>query len=92
MDGAVADDVNAHGMATLCRREDQFAHALGRNRQTTPVAREARIGVGLGEIRRMLARHAIKELFKARRREQRIVRVAGLQLLQARLVIQQRGE
>ena len=40
----------------------------------------------------MLARHAVEELFKARRREQRIVRVAGLELFQARLVIQQRGK
>ena len=40
----------------------------------------------------MLARHAVEELFKAWRREQRIVRVAGLEFFQARLVIQQRGK
>ena len=92
MDGTVADDVDAHGVTTLRGSEDQLAHTLGRNRQTALVAREARIGIGLGEIRRMLARHAVEELFKAWRREQRVVRVAGLQLFQARLVIQQRGE
>lgn len=40
----------------------------------------------------MLARHAVEELFKAWRREQRVVRVAGLEFFQARLVIQQRGK
>ena len=40
----------------------------------------------------MFARHAVEELLKAWRREQRVVRVADMQLFKARLVIQQRGE
>ena len=92
MDGSVADNVDAHGVAALGCRQNQLAHALGGNRQTTLVAREARVGIGLSEVCGMLARHAVEELLKARRREQRIVCVAGLKLFQARLVIQQRGE
>ena len=92
MDSTVADNVDAHGVATLGCRQNQFAHALDRNRQTAPVTREARIGIRLGEICRVCTRHAIEELFKAWRREQRVVRVAGLEFFQARLVIQQRGE
>ena len=92
MDGTVADDVDAHGVTALRGRQNQLAHALGGNRQTALVAREARIGIGLGEICRVFARHAVEELLKTRRREQRVVRIAGLQLFQARLVIQQRGE
>ena len=79
-------------MAALRSRQNQLTHALGRNCQTALVAREARIGIGLGEICRVFARHAVEELLKAWRREQRIVRVAGLKFFQARLVIQQRGE
>ena len=79
-------------MAALGCRQDQLAHALDGNRQTALVAREARVGIGIGEVCGVLARHAIEELLKARRREQRIVCVAGLKFFQARLVIQQRGE
>ena len=32
MDGAIADDVDAHGMAALGCRQNQLAHALGGNR------------------------------------------------------------
>ena len=92
MNRTVADNVNAHGVATLGCRQNQLAHALDRNRQTAPVTREARIGIRLGEICRVFARHAIEELLKTRRREQRVVRVAGLEFFQARLVIQQCGE
>ena len=92
MDGTVADDVDTHGVAALRSRQNQLTHALGRNCQTALIAREARIGIGLGEIRRVFARHAVEELLKTRRREQRVVRIASLQLFQARLVIQQRGK
>ena len=92
MDGTVADDVNTHSVATLRSRQNQLTHAFSRDRQTALVAREARVGIGLGEIGRVFARHAVEKLLKTRRREQRVVRVAGLQLFQARLVIQQRGE
>ena len=79
MNRTVTNDVDAHGVTALRGRQNQFAHALSRNRQTALVAREARIGIGLGEICRVFARHAIEELLKTRRREQRVVRVAGLQ-------------
>lgn len=46
MDGAVADNVDAHGVAALGCRQDQLAHALDGNRQTALVAREARVGIG----------------------------------------------
>lgn len=92
MDGTVADDVNTHSVAALRGRQNQLAHALGRNRQATLIAREARVGIGLGEIGRVFARHAVEELLKAWRRKQRVVRVTYLQLFQARLVIQQRGK
>ena len=78
MDGTVADDVDTHSVAALRGRQNQLTHALGRNCQTALVAREARIGIGLGEICRVFARHAVEELLKAWRREQRVVRVAGL--------------
>ena len=92
MDGAIADNVDAHGVAALGCRQNQFAHALDRNRQTAPVTREARIGIRLGEICRVCTRHAVEELFKAWRREQRVVRVAGLEFFQARLIVEQRGK
>ena len=92
MDGTVADNVDAHGMVTLGCRQNQLAHTLDRDRQAALVAREARVGIGLSEVCGMLARHAVEELFKAWRREQRVVRVAGLEFFQARLVIQQRGK
>ena len=79
MDGAVADNVDAHGVAALGCRQDQLAHALDGNRQATLIAREARVGIGIGEIGRVFARDAVEELLKTRRREQRVVRVAGLQ-------------
>ena len=79
MNRTVTNDVDAHGVASLRGRQNQLAHALSRDRQTALVAREARIGIGLGEICRVFARHAIEELLKTRRREQRVVRVAGLQ-------------
>jgi len=69
MDGTVTDNVDAHGVTALCSRQNQFAHALSRDRQTALVAREARIGIGLSEVCGMLARHAVEELFKAWRRE-----------------------
>ena len=72
--------VDAHGVTTLRGRQNQFAHALSRDRQTALVAREARIGIGLGEICRVFARHAVEELLKTRRRKQRVVRVTYLQL------------
>ena len=71
--------MDAHGVTALRSRQNQFAHALSRDRQTALVAREARVGIGLGEIGRVFARDAVEELLKTRRREQRIVRVAGLQ-------------
>ena len=80
MDGTVADNVDAHGVAALGGRQNQLAHALDRNRQATLVAREARIGIGLGEICRVFTRHAIEELLKTRRRKQRVVRVTYLEL------------
>ena len=80
MNRTVADNVDAHGAAALRSRQNQLAHALGGNRQTALVAREARIGIGLGEICRMFARHTVKELLKARRRKQCVVRVTCLQL------------
>ena len=83
MNGAVADNVDAHGVPTLGCRQNQLAHALDGNRQTTLVARKARVGIGLSEVCGMLARHAVEELFKAWRREQRVVRVAGLEFFQA---------
>ena len=92
MNRTVADDVDTHSVAALRSRQNQLTHALGRNCQTALVAREARTGIGLGEICRVFARHAVEELLKARCREQHIVRVTCLQLFQARLVIQQRGE
>ena len=92
MNRTVADDVDAHSVAALRGSEDQLAHTLGRNRQATLIAREARVGIGLGEICRVFARHTVEKLFKAWRREQRVVCVAGLEFFQARLVIQQRGE
>ena len=79
MNGTVADNVDAHGVAALGCRQNQLAHALDRNRQATLVAREARVGIGLSEVCGMLARHAVEELFKAWRREKRVVRVAGLE-------------
>ena len=79
MNRTVADDVDTHSVAALRSRQNQLTHALGRNRQATLIAREARIGIGLGEICRVLARDAVEELLKTRRREQRVVRVAGLQ-------------
>ena len=36
MDGTVADNVDAHGVATLGCRQNQLAHALDRNRQDGP--------------------------------------------------------
>ena len=92
MDGTVADNVDAHGVAALGCRQNQLAHALDRNRQAPLVTREARVGIGLSEVCGMLARHAVEKLFKAWRREKRVVRVAGLEFFQARLVIQQRGK
>ena len=92
MNRTVADDVDTHSVAALRSRQNQLTHALGRNCQTALVAREARIGIGLGEICRVFARHAVEELLKARCREQRVVRVAGLEFFQARLVIQQCGK
>ena len=92
MNRTVADNVDANGVTALRGSEDQLAHTLDRNRQATLIAREARVGIGLGEIGRVFARHAVEELLKAWRREQRVVRVADMQLFQARLVIQQRGE
>ena len=79
MDGTVADNVDAHGVATLGCRQNQLAHALDGDRQTALVAREARVGIGLGEICRVFARDAVEELLKTRRRKQRVVRVADLQ-------------
>lgn len=35
MDGTVADNVDAHGVAALGCRQNQLAHALDRNRQAT---------------------------------------------------------
>ena len=46
MNRTVTDDVNAHSVTALRGRQNQFAHALSGNRQTAPVAREARIGIG----------------------------------------------
>ena len=80
MDGTVADDVNTHSVATLRSRQNQLTHALGRNCQTAFIEREARIGIGLGEICRVFTRHAIEELLKTRRRKQRVVRVTYLEL------------
>ena len=72
--------MDAHGVATLGCRQNQLAHALGRDRQTALVAREARIGIGLSEICRVFARHAVEELLKTWRRKQRVVRVTYLEL------------
>ena len=80
MNRTVTNDVDAHGVTALRGRQNQFAHALSRNRQTALVAREARIGIGLGEICRVFARHAIEELLKTWRRKQRVVRVTYLEL------------
>ena len=80
MNRTVTDDVDAHGVTTLRGRQNQFAHALSRDRQTALVAREARIGIGLSEICRVFARHAVEELLKTRRRKQRVVRVTHLEL------------
>ena len=79
MNRTVADDVDTHSVAALRSRQNQLTHTLDGNRQTTLVAREARVGIGIGEIGRVFARDAVEELLKARRREQRVVRVAGLQ-------------
>ena len=80
MNRTVADDMDAHGVAALRGSEDQLAHTLGRNRQATLITREARIGIGLGEICRVFTRHAIEELLKTRRRKQHVVRVTHLKL------------
>ena len=80
MNRTVTNDVDAHGVASLRGRQNQLAHALSRDRQTALVAREARIGLGLGEICRVFARHAVEELLKTRRRKQCVVRVTYLQL------------
>ena len=80
MNRTVTNDVDAHVVTALRGRQNQFAHALSRDRQTALVAREARIGIGHGEICRVFARHAVEELLKTRRRKQRVVRVTYLQL------------
>ena len=80
MDGSVADNVDAHGVAALGCRQNQLAHALDRNRQAPLVTREARVSIGLSEVCGMLARHAVEELLKTRRRKQCVVRVTYLQL------------
>ena len=80
MNCTVTNDVDAHGVTALRSRQNQFAHALSRNRQTALVAREPRIGIGLGEICRVFARHAVEELLETRRRKQRVVRVTYLEL------------
>ena len=66
------------------------------NRQTTPIAREVRVGIGLRQIRCMLAGNAVEELLETRRAQETAegsrLGIAGLHLLQARLVLEQRGE
>ena len=80
MNRTVTNNVDAHGVTALRSRQNQFSHALSRDCQTALVAREARIGIGLGEICRVFTRHAIEELLKTRRRKQRVVRITYLEL------------